>query len=198
MRLGIDLDGVVADFNAGWMQVHAEEFGTELVPDMVDSWNCLHRLGGFADMGAFWAWASPNERRRSIFRHLQPYPDAVASLTRLAKQGHRVVIVTTKPTWARTDTFRWLADHDVPTSEVHLSDRKYEVDCDVYLDDAPHVLDELVEHRPTATICRFVRPWNEPVRGTQDVSSWAEFVDVVTQRSHRVADVRGAAESGRH
>ncbi len=32
MRLGIDLDGVVADFNAGWMQMHADEFGTELVP----------------------------------------------------------------------------------------------------------------------------------------------------------------------
>ncbi|MFW2333968.1 hypothetical protein [Ilumatobacter sp.] len=28
MRLGIDLDGVVTDFDAGWMQVHADEFGS--------------------------------------------------------------------------------------------------------------------------------------------------------------------------
>lgn len=47
MRLGIDLDGVVTDFDAGWMQVHADEFGiagmsfnrarsiiAELVPDV--------------------------------------------------------------------------------------------------------------------------------------------------------------------
>jgi len=183
MRLGIDLDGVVADFNTGWMQLHADEFGSDLHPDMVDSWNCLHRLGGFADMREFWSWASPTDDRPSIFRHLEPYPDAIGSLRMLADAGHRVVIVTTKPLWARSDTFRWLADHDLPTTEVHLSERKYEVECDVYLDDAPHVLHELVEHRPGATVCRFVRPWNEPIRGALDVTKWSEFVDIVTQRS---------------
>src|SRR5665811_1760747 len=100
MRLGIDLDGVVADFNTGWMQLHADEFGSVLRPDMVDSWNCLHRLGGFADMREFWAWAAPKEHRRSIFRHLEPYPTAVDSLRRLSSAGHHVVIVTTKPDWA--------------------------------------------------------------------------------------------------
>jgi hypothetical protein len=94
-----------------------------------------------------------------------------------------VVVVTTKPHWARTDTFQWLADVDLPTTEVHLHDRKYEVDCDAYLDDAPYVLHELVEHRPGALICRFVRPWNLPVPGVVDVGEWSEFVDLVTDRS---------------
>lgn len=183
MRLGIDLDGVVADFNTGWMQLHADEFGSELLPDMVDSWNCLDRIGGFGDMSEFWAWASPKAHRRSIFRHLEPYPGAIESLGHLMKEGHSVVVVTTKPQWARTDTFRWLADVDLPTSEVHLSDRKYEVACDAYLDDAPHVLEELVEHRPEALVCRFVRPWNEPVPGAHDITDWSEFVEVVTHRS---------------
>ena len=139
MRLGIDLDGVVADFNSGWMRLHANEFGTELTSDMVDSWNCLHRLGGFADMRGFWTWARGTDDRPSIFRHLDTYSGAVESLQELSRSGHRIVIVTTKPRWARFDTFRWLADNEIPTTEVHMSDRKYEVDCDVYLDDAPHV-----------------------------------------------------------
>ena len=54
MRLGIDLDGVVCDFNAGWMRLHMAEFGSKLKPEMVVSWNNLHELGGFADMPAFW------------------------------------------------------------------------------------------------------------------------------------------------
>ncbi len=191
MRLGIDLDGVVADFNAGWMKIHAEEFGTDLHPDMVDSWNCLHRIGGFADMREFWSWASPKPHRPSVFRYLEPYPTAVDSLRALVRDGHRVVIVTTKPHWARIDTFRWLADTDLPTTEVHMSDRKYEVDCDVYLDDAPHVLAELAEHRPGATTCRFVRPWNRPVAGTHDIAGWAEFVEVVTERSRAPARTDG-------
>lgn len=179
MRLGIDLDGVVADFNAGWMRLHAEEFGSELRPEMVDSWNGLHAIGGFDDMREFWSWAAPKEHRRSIFRHLEPYPTAVDSLRSLARQGHRIVIVTTKPAWARTDTFRWLADHDVPTTEVHISDRKSEVPCDVYLDDAPHVLEELVAQRPDSVTCRFVRPWNRPVAGATDVLDWEGFAEVV-------------------
>jgi 5'(3')-deoxyribonucleotidase len=183
MRLAIDLDGVVADFNTGWMRLHAAEFGSELRPEMVDSWNCLHRIGGFQDMGAFWEWASPKSHRRSIIRHLDPYPHALDSHRTLADRGHRVVVVTTKPHWARTDTFNWLADVDLPTTEVHLHDRKYEVDCDAYLDDAPYVLEELVEHRPGALICRFVRPWNVPVPGVIDVGEWSEFVDLVTDRS---------------
>ncbi len=187
MRLGIDLDGVVADFNAGWMQLHAAEFGSELTADMVDSWDGLHRLGGFPDMGEFWRWARGGENRPSIFRHLEPYPTAIDSLRLLRKRGHRIVIVTTKPNWARVDTFRWLADHDLPTTEVHLADRKWEVSCDVYLDDAPHVLRELVEHRSDRSICRFVRQWNRPVDGTVDVTAWAQFVDHVDQLAHESA-----------
>lgn len=183
MRLGIDLDGVVADFNAGWMRVHADEFGSELHPDMVDTWDGLHAIGGFDDMRAFWSWAAPKEHRPSIFRHLEPYPDALDSLRRLRQQGHHIAIVTTKPHWAHTDTLRWLADREIPTTEVHITDRKSTVDCDVYLDDGPHVLDELVRHRPEATVCRFVRPWNRPVEGTLDVTAWSDFVEIVTQRS---------------
>ena len=183
MRLGIDLDGVVADFNAGWIRLHRDEFGSELHPEMVVTWDGLHELGGFADMEAFWQWAQGNEDRPSIFRHLDVYPDALDTLHALDRAGHDIVIVTTKPRWARIDTLRWLADNALPTAEVHMIDDKYLVDCDVYLDDSPHVLPSLLQHRPDATVCRFIRPWNEPLAGALDVHSWAEFHGIVTQRS---------------
>lgn len=183
LRLGIDLDGVVADFNAGWMELHNAEFGGTLTSDMVTSWDGLHHLGGFDDMDAFWAWARGNNNRPSIFRHLSLLPDALDTLRLLAGEGHRIVIVSTKPDWAVHETLHWLADNAIPTREVHLTFTKYEVDCDVYLDDAPVVLPELVAHRPKALVCRFVRPWNVPVEGAVDVTSWAEFHALVTERS---------------
>ena len=63
LRLGVDLDGVVCDFNAGWMRLHMEEFGSELQPEMVVTWDNLHELGGFADMESFWRWAQGNADR---------------------------------------------------------------------------------------------------------------------------------------
>lgn len=182
MRLGIDLDGVVTDFNAGWMRLHAQEFGSDLRPEMVDSWDCLHRLAGFDDMREFWRWASPKPHRRSIFRTLEPYPGAIEALGALSRSGHRIVIITNKPHWARTDTFEWLAEHDLATTEVHLSNRKSAVDCDAYVDDAPHVLHELVEQRPDAIVCRYVRPWNRPVDGAVDVADFGDVERLLASR----------------
>jgi hypothetical protein len=182
MRLAIDLDGVVCDFNAGWMRLHMDEFGSKLKPEMVVAWNNLHLLGGFADMPAFWKWARGTEDRPSIFRHLEPYPDAIPTLHSLRDQGHRIVILTAKPRWAIPDTLRWIADHELPTEEIHIRYRKYHVACDIYLDDSPIVLPDLVRHRPDATICRMIRPWNEPVDGAIDIVDWQEFEELVTAR----------------
>lgn len=189
LRLGIDLDGVVADFNSGWMQLHNDEFGGNLTVELVTTWDGLHHVGGFADMDAFWQWARGNDDRPSIFRHLDLLPGALDSLRSLNAEGHDIVIVSTKPDWAVHETLHWLADNQIPTREVHLTFTKYLVDCDVYLDDAPGVLPELVEHHPDALVCRFVRPWNQPVPGAVDVHNWSEFHAIVTEQTlRRVTD----------
>ena len=177
MRLGIDLDGVVADFNRGWVERYNREFGADLTPDAVRTWDAAEDLTHFEDMSAFWQWAREGEGG-SIFRHLETYPGAVAALERLARH-HEVVIVTTKPRWAIHDTFAWIADHRIPTREVHMTEAKWRVPCDVYLDDAPHQLVELHRNRPEALTCRFVRPWNAPIPGVRDVHDWDEFVELV-------------------
>ncbi len=185
MRLGIDLDGVVAAFNDGWMKVHNEEFGSSLRSDMVTSWNALHVLGGFDDMDAFWAWARPNEHRGSVFRHLELIPGALETLGSLAADGHEIVILTSKPDWAVPDTLHWLADRRIPTREIHFVYEKHEVRCDVYLDDAPIVLPDLVRHHPDSLVCRFVRPWNDRVEGARDVGDWNEFRAAVLEKAGR-------------
>ena len=180
MRLGIDLDGVVADFNTGWIRLetldHAQRFA-EIPFDAVAAWDGIPSLTHFRHMGEFWQWARDHDGH-TLFRHLEPYPGAIDALQRLARR-HDIVIVTTKPDWAIHDTFEWIAQHRIPTREVHISDRKWEVPCDGYLDDAPHVLNGLRRHRPEATVCRFVRPWNEPVPGIVDVHSWEDFEEAV-------------------
>jgi len=182
MRLGIDMDGVMCDFNAGWMRLHADEFGSALRPEMVTGWDGLHELAGFAEMEAFWRWARETPQRPSIFRHLELFPGALEAMEALSAAGHDIVVLTAKPAWAVADTMSWLADHRVPTSEIHFIADKHTVACDVYLDDAPAVLDDLVAHCPGALVCRMVQPWNRPVAGALDVHDWAEFADAVTAR----------------
>lgn len=182
LRLGIDLDGVVADFNAGWIPLYNQHFGTALDVADVDAWNSPVRLTHFTSMSQFWRWASTAGEGTSIFRILRPYPDAVEALQRLARR-HKVVIITTKPTFAVHDTYAWLAEHRIPTNEVHILDDKTAVSCDIYLEDADHNLEDLCDAHPGATVCRFVRPWNVAHEGVRDVHDWGEFEDLVAQHT---------------
>jgi 5'(3')-deoxyribonucleotidase len=174
LRLGIDLDGVVADFNAGWIERYNAQFGTTLLPEHVDIWDAPTLMTHFTDMGEFWSWARTAGGGASIFRVLQPYHGAIEALERLGR-NHHVVIITTKPAFAIHDTYEWLAEHRVPTREVHIVDDKSTVECDVYLDDADHNLEALVAAHPAALVCRYVRPWSRAHPGVVDVADWSAF-----------------------
>lgn len=180
MRLGIDLDGVVADFNTGWMTRYNAEHGTDLHPTQIAEWDAMMVHGHFRDIDEFWEWAR-NDAGPGLFRHLPVYPDALETLDRLSK-NHDIVIITTKPEWAGPETFEWIGEHRIPTTEVHITGEKWRIDCDVYLDDGPHNLESLVVERPDRTICRFVQPWNTPVEGTIDIDSWDTFEALVDRR----------------
>lgn len=178
MRLGIDLDGVVADFNGGWIRRYNAEFAADLGLDAVHHWDGIPEVTHFPDMEAFWAWARRHDGA-TIFRHLEAYPGALEALRRLHRSGHDIVILTLKADWAVPDTFAWLGEHGLPTREVHVTDAKHLVPCHVYLDDSPHQLERIRAARPEAVTCRFVRPWNRPVPGTHDVADWPEFETLV-------------------
>lgn len=178
MRLGIDLDGVVANFTHGWMSFYNRDFGSSLAVEDSKRWNDLVELTHFADIGEFWRWSSDLDGR-SVFFHLEPFPGAIEALVDLDQAGHDIIVVTTKPEFAVDDTHDWIESHGIPATEIHILEAKWRVPCDVYLDDGPHILPGLIAHRPESTVCRYVRPWNDPVTGAIDVHDFDEFRNVV-------------------
>lgn len=185
MRLGIDLDGVVADFTKGWVDFYNRDFGTELTPEQVVTWNGVTEITHFERMSEFWRWSSDLDGR-SLFWHLDTFPGAIEALHQLDRDGHEIVILTMKPRFAVDDTHEWIARQGIPYKEVHILEDKWKVDCDAYLDDGPHILADLVTHRADRLICRFVRPWNRPLAGAVDVNGFDEFRDLVrrVEREH--------------
>ncbi|HEC09982.1 MAG TPA: hypothetical protein ENI86_10510 [Acidimicrobiales bacterium] len=183
LRLGIDLDGVVADFSAGWVECYNRDFGTSLDASDMQVWDAPAEMTHFADMDGFWEWARECGGGHSLFRVLRPYPGALEALDELNRLGHHLVIVTTKPDYAVSDTYAWLAEHGVPATEVHIVWDKTRVVCDVYVEDGPHNLEALALKRSEALIIRYVRPWNDPVPGVVDARDWDEVLELIAERS---------------
>jgi 5'(3')-deoxyribonucleotidase len=187
LRVGVDLDGVVADFTGGWIGLYNAEFGTDIRPAQVTTWDAPEELTHFRAMTGFWRWArTAGEGGRSLFADLRPYPGAVAGLQSLLDLAH-VVIITTKPTWAIPDTLDWLARLQLPLREIHITSDKPSVRCAVYVEDSPMQLASLRRRRPESVVCRYVQPWNRPIAGVVDVSDFDDLQVVVSELSARAS-----------
>ncbi|MFV1961497.1 MAG: hypothetical protein ACC658_06655, partial [Acidimicrobiia bacterium] len=99
MRLGIDLDGVVANFTQGWMNFYNRDYGTNLVFEDSQNWGDLVDLTHFNDINEFWEWSSDLDGH-SVFWHLDPFPGAVEAVRSLVDAGHQIVVITMKPDFA--------------------------------------------------------------------------------------------------
>ena len=104
------------------------------------------------------------------------YENAVDVLYELSKNGHEVVIISSKPWWSIHDTLMWLGENKIPTKEIHFIEEKWMIDCDVYIDDAPYQLDNYVKNRKDKTIIRFVRLYNDPIEGVHDLNDWNDLI----------------------
>jgi 5'(3')-deoxyribonucleotidase len=182
MRIGIDLDGVVVNFTKGWTTHYKEEFGKEIKEEDEVTWGLSKPLTHFVKEADFWNWAR-DLNGSTVFRNLEPYDDSIETMKKLSFDGHEIVIISSKPWWAVTDTFLWIGENKVPTREVHFTEDKWKIDCDIYLDDAPGQLENYLKNKPNKVIVRFIRPYNKPLKGAADITSWEEFYSLINSMS---------------
>ncbi|MDE3113678.1 MAG: hypothetical protein KGN00_00620 [Chloroflexota bacterium] len=118
MRIGVDLDDVIAECAVPYLRRFAEEFHVELPPE--PGWHTLDEISEVsqADKDRF--------RRRTydgtFFGELEMYADAPAVLERLVAAGHEIYFVTARAERRRVVTETWLRDKGIldHAKAVHL------------------------------------------------------------------------------
>lgn len=146
--LGVDLDGVVADFIRGLRPIAAEWLGksVETLPLEVKygfpEWN-LEEFGGYDALHRYAL------KERDLFRHLPPVSDAPATLRKLSTVGLRIRIITHRLyiEWfhrqAIIQTVEWLERYDIPYWDICFMKQKSAVGANLYLEDNPNNIKEL-------------------------------------------------------
>lgn len=161
--LGVDLDGVVADHTRRFREILAAIRG---VP--ADTYS-LDRSWDFSEWDL--APGEYSELHRiavmdfDMFRTMAPIEGAADALWRLSDAGVWIRIITHRlyVNWGHEkavgDTAAWLDLHRIPYRDLCFLGAKPEAEADVYIDDAPHNIQELRARGNDVIV--FDQPYNQ-------------------------------------
>jgi len=181
--LGVDLDGVVADFYGGLRPIAAEWFG---VP--VESLTTEHSYG-------LKEWSITSEQQyedlhrfavtqRSLFRDLEPIDGAPATLRRLSDRDVRIRLITHRlyikyfheETVSQTTT--WLEHHGIPYWDLCFMRDKAAVGADLYIEDSPSNVQHLRNNNHQTIV--FINSTNRELDPPK-AASWKELESLIDE-----------------
>ena len=200
MKLGIDLDDVIAVCAVPYLRKFAQEFGVELPDEREIGWHLLASLN---------ERVSPADRDRfriklydgTFFSTLEIYKDCPAVLERLVQQGHEIYFITARAERRRMITETWLREKRILdyAKSVHLkpmgdfrpeyprgrydpagsADYKVrlakELDLDAFCEDDVVISQTLA--KAGVRVFLFDQPWNREVKGDRitRVAGWTDL-----------------------
>lgn len=188
MKIGIDVDGVVADFNGNFIDRVIDVTGEDKFParpfDIV-TWNYPESYGYTGEQcSAVWEVIKKDP---TFWVNLSPYDESQICLEHLAslvEEGHEIYFVTNRPgVMAKLQTEDWLNNNgfnDFPT--VLISAQKGEVakalELDWYVDDKTGNILDVHEKSPNTNAFLLGRSWNAN-DGVPVLGSLSEFLRMV-------------------
>lgn len=186
--LGVDLDGVVADFYRGLRTVAAEWLDVcidSLVEEVqygLPEWGLKRAPGGYEALHKFAV------TQRALFRNLKPIPGAAASLRRLSAKDIHIRIITHRlfikyfHQEAVRQTIEWLDHHDIPYRDLCLVDDKPAVGADLYIEDTPKNIAKLLADKNHVII--FTNSTNRHLDGLR-ANDWNEAEKIIRERQKK-------------
>ncbi len=174
MKLGFDIDGVIANFSDVLLQTVKKTYGLTLTEKDITNFSLSTVLG-----------ITRAEEARLItdilYKDLPIYPGAKETLEQLSREGHSIYLLTGRYAPLRDLTQTWLKEKGVPYDELHLLEigKKYQVNIDgldVIVEDS---LEEALEWSSRVkTVLLYDHPYNQTLNVknlTKRVYSWSEI-----------------------
>lgn len=183
MRLGIDMDGVCSNWTKGAKEMLNQrwDLGLNTLKES-DTWDEVEDLAGKKP----WAWLWTAGVERGLFARLDMFPGTYEALEHLSKK-HDITLITHRPRKSASDTIWWVGHHlsGIPFKGIIITKEKWEVPCDIYLDDKPENIISLTARRPSATPVIRTRNYNKDMEWPFRIDSWARFVKFVEEREDK-------------
>lgn len=180
--LGVDLDGVCADFYGRMREITAEwlERPVEELPKEVTYG--LKEWGLSGDNETYLSLHRFAVTQRDLFKTEKMIPGARKYLRKLSDEGFRIRIITHRlyinyfHAIAVQQTVEWLDENGIPYWDLCFMKEKDQVGANIYIEDTPQYVD-MLRQRKLYTIC-FANSTNAHIKEPR-AKSWAEVYALV-------------------
>ncbi|MBN1278453.1 MAG: 5'-nucleotidase [Chlorobium sp.] len=182
--VGVDLDGVCADFYGRMREIAAEWFEKPL-EDLPADVSYGLREWGVQDRNQYESLHRFAVTQRGLFSSMPMIPGARKFLRKLSDEGYRIRIITHRlfihyfHASSVQQTVEWLDSHGIPYWDLCFMKEKEQVGADIYIEDTPDNIAQLRE-RGLHTIC-FANSTNTHIQMPR-ASSWEEVYFLVNNR----------------
>jgi 5'(3')-deoxyribonucleotidase len=179
--LGVDLDGVCADFYARMREIAAEWFEKplqDLTPDVtygLRDWG----IGGLEQYHSLHRFAVSE---RNLFGTVGMIPGARRVLRKLSDEKYHIRIITHRlfihyfHALAVQQTIEWLDHYGIPYHDLCFMKEKEQVGADIYIEDSPDNIESLLA-RGFYTIC-FANSTNKHI-GDPRAQNWDDVYELI-------------------
>jgi 5'(3')-deoxyribonucleotidase len=179
--LGVDLDGVCADFYARMREIAAEWFEKplqDLTPDVtygLREWG----IGGLEQYQSLHRFAVSE---RNLFGTVGMIPGARRVLRKLSDENYHIRIITHRlfihyfHALAVQQTIEWLDHYGIPYHDLCFMKEKEQVGADIYIEDSPDNIESL-RARDFYTIC-FANSTNKHI-GDPRAQNWDDVYELI-------------------
>lgn len=180
--IGIDLDCTCAKHDEAFAKHYAEDIGVDpasLPPKT--TWS-FEKEWGLKDEDLFEHHSEAVEE--GLYYEMEPYAGVAETIQKLIDTGYRIRIITHR-LYAPGNhentviqTAKWLDKHRIPYHDLCLIDDKTDVEADVYIEDAPHNIQALLNDGEPVIIPDqlYNRDFNAP-----RFQNWNQVFDLVQQ-----------------
>ena len=158
MKIALDVDGVLADIMASWLE-HNNKIRTEILRHEITAWDFwkkfdIDRYDFYAELNKCWEnWPD-----------IPPTEVELSDSTRhLSKMGQVDIVTARDPS---TDSFvkEWLGNHNIAYENyvsVASGSMKADLNYDIFIDDSPLNAMKILQNKKR--IFLYDQPWNQKV-----------------------------------
>lgn len=193
-RVGVDVDGVLADLLTPGLQLLAEMTGKETTPHHLTEWD-FDKLIPEGRVQEFWERMGA----QGVCSSFEPYPGSVEGMAMLGEVCDVYVVTAhlgTGATWAY-ERDRWLSRHfGIPRSRIVHTQAKYVFHGVALVDDKPLNVEQWARAHPGQLPVLWMQPYNKNAQFHPDVASsvvrtgnWRRLRDLVEEHVRGRADV---------